>query len=81
MGFMMEKKVLIVDDEERVVQSIAGVLEDEGFRVTTARSGEEAIEYLSAGRAGCDPPRYLDARDGWHRGIETTQMDVPRIAR
>jgi UDP-3-O-[3-hydroxymyristoyl] N-acetylglucosamine deacetylase len=40
----MEKKVLIVDDEERVVQSIAGVLEDEGFRVAKAKSGEEAIE-------------------------------------
>ena len=40
----MEKKVLIVDDEERVVQSIAGVLEDEGFRVVKARSGEEAIK-------------------------------------
>lgn len=39
----MEKRILIVDDEERIVQSIAGVLEDEGFRVTTARSGEEAI--------------------------------------
>jgi len=39
----MDKKVLIVDDEERVVQSIAGVLEDEGFQVATARSGEEAI--------------------------------------
>jgi len=39
----MDKKVLIVDDEEGVVQSIAGVLEDEGFRVATARSGEEAI--------------------------------------
>jgi len=40
----MEKKVLVVDDEERVVQSIAGVLEDEGFQVITAKSGEEAIE-------------------------------------
>src|SRR4030066_2497139 len=39
----MERKVLIVDDEERVVQSIAGVLEDEGFRVVAAKSGEEAI--------------------------------------
>ncbi len=39
----MEKKVLIVDDEERVVQSIVGVLEDEGFKVAKARSGEEAI--------------------------------------
>ena len=40
----MEKKVLIVDDEESVVQSIEGVLEDEGFRVAKARSGEEAIK-------------------------------------
>jgi len=39
----MTKKILIVDDEERVVQSISGVLEDEGFKVVTARSGEEAI--------------------------------------
>jgi UDP-3-O-acyl N-acetylglucosamine deacetylase len=39
----MGKKVLIVDDEERVLKSIAGVLEDEGFRVATAKSGEEAI--------------------------------------
>ena len=40
----MAKKVLIVDDEESVVQSIAGVLEDEGFRVATAKGGEEAIK-------------------------------------
>jgi UDP-3-O-[3-hydroxymyristoyl] N-acetylglucosamine deacetylase len=40
----MEKKVLIVDDEERVVQSIAGILEDEGFRVARAMSGKEAVQ-------------------------------------
>lgn len=40
----MEKKVLIVDDEERVVQSIQGVLEDEGFGVASAKNGEEAIQ-------------------------------------
>lgn len=39
----MERKVLVVDDEESVVQSIEGVLEDEGFRVAKAKSGEEAI--------------------------------------
>jgi len=44
MGERMEKKILIVDDEERVVQSVRGVLEDEGFRVSSAKSGEEAIE-------------------------------------
>ncbi|MGO8987711.1 MAG: UDP-3-O-acyl-N-acetylglucosamine deacetylase [bacterium] len=41
---MMNKKVLVVDDEESVVQSIEGVLEDEGFRVAKAKSGEEAIK-------------------------------------
>jgi len=40
----MAKKVLIVDDEESVVQSIAGVLEDEGFQVAQAKGGEEAIK-------------------------------------
>ncbi len=40
----MDKKILIVDDEERVLQSITGVLEDEGFRIATARSGGEAVE-------------------------------------
>jgi len=40
----MEKKVLIVDDEESVVQSIEGVLEDEGFQIAKATSGEEAIK-------------------------------------
>ena len=39
----MGRRVLIVDDEERIVQSIAGVLEDEGFQVAAAKSGEEAI--------------------------------------
>ena len=40
----MPKKVLIVDDEESVVQSIAGVLEDEGFQVAKAKGGDEAIK-------------------------------------
>jgi UDP-3-O-[3-hydroxymyristoyl] N-acetylglucosamine deacetylase len=40
----MNKKVLIVDDEGRIIQSVSGVLEDEGFRVATASSGEEAVE-------------------------------------
>lgn len=42
----MEKKILIVDDEESVVKSLTGVLEDEGFGVITAKSGEEALAIL-----------------------------------
>ncbi len=40
----MGKKILIVDDEERIIKSITGVLDDEGFDLTTAKSGEEALE-------------------------------------
>jgi UDP-3-O-[3-hydroxymyristoyl] N-acetylglucosamine deacetylase len=40
----VDKKVLVVDDEVSVVQSITGVLEDEGFQVASAKSGKEAIE-------------------------------------
>jgi UDP-3-O-[3-hydroxymyristoyl] N-acetylglucosamine deacetylase len=40
----MGKKILIVDDEERIVKSITGVLEDEGFGIVTAKSGEEALD-------------------------------------
>lgn len=46
----MKKKILIVDDEERVVHSIVGVLEDEGFQVVTAKSGEEALEVFQKER-------------------------------
>ncbi len=40
----MGKKILIVDDEERIIKSITGVLEDEGFDVIPAKNGEEAID-------------------------------------
>jgi len=45
-GEVMEKMILIVDDDESIVQSITGVLKDEGFQVATAQSGEEAIETI-----------------------------------
>ncbi len=35
--------VLIVDDEESILESLSGILEDEGYRVTTASSGEAAV--------------------------------------
>ena len=43
-GYLMSNRVLIVDDDERVLQSIAGVLEDEGFRIIATRSTAEAID-------------------------------------
>ncbi len=38
--------ILIVDDEESVRNSLAGVMKDEGYQVVTAASGREGIELL-----------------------------------
>lgn len=39
----MAHSILIVDDEPGIRQSLSGVLEDEGFTVATAASGEECL--------------------------------------
>ena len=36
--------VLVVDDEPEIVQFVSAVLEDEGFIVTTAADGQQAVE-------------------------------------
>jgi two-component system nitrogen regulation response regulator NtrX len=41
---MGKARILIVDDEENVAAVLRGVLEDEGFRVFTAASGEECLK-------------------------------------
>ena len=38
--------VLIVDDESGIRESLSGVLEDEGYKASTAQSGEECLELL-----------------------------------
>ncbi len=40
----MAHSILIVDDEPGIRQSLAGVLEDEGFVVSIAASGEECLQ-------------------------------------
>ena len=61
----MKQKVLIVDDEVSILQSLSGILEDEGYGVTLAVSGEEAFEKVEERYARSYPARYLDARGRW----------------
>jgi len=42
----MPKKIMIVDDEESLVELVKGILEEEGFEVITAYSGQECLEKL-----------------------------------
>ncbi len=43
---MSKPVILIVDDEEGIRESLSGILEDEGYDVLTAKSGEEAVRIL-----------------------------------
>ncbi len=44
----MFPSILIVDDEPSILQSLLGILSDEGFEVTTALNGYEALKIIDA---------------------------------
>ncbi len=43
---MSKENILIIDDEVSIRSSLKGILEDEGFQVTTVESGEEGLEAI-----------------------------------
>src|SRR5262249_50458760 len=50
----MSASILVVDDEEAIVSSLSSILEDEGYEVSVAKSGTEALKtYMS------DPPDLM----------------------
>ena len=42
--------ILVVDDEPNMLRTLADIFRDEGFDVTTASSGEQAVEMSAAKR-------------------------------
>ena len=44
----MPGNLLVVDDEPQILQVVAGILQDEGFEVTTAPDGETALKLAAA---------------------------------
>jgi two-component system nitrogen regulation response regulator NtrX len=50
----MSASILVVDDEEAIVSSLSSILQDEGYEVSVAKSGAEALKaYMS------DPPDLM----------------------
>jgi two-component system response regulator MprA len=45
-------RIFVADDSETIVLLLRTRLEMEGYEVTTARDGEEAMEKLSGGKSG-----------------------------
>ncbi len=42
----MAKTILVVDDENSIIQTLSGILQDEGFEVISARDGETALQVV-----------------------------------
>ncbi len=61
---MAGESILIVDDEQAIQTSLRGVLEDEGFRVSTVGSGGQALA-----RIGEEPPDLV-LLDIWMPGMD-----------
>ena len=49
----MQNSILIIDDERGIRDTLRGVLEDEGFAVETAESGEAGLEMARTHNFGC----------------------------
>jgi two-component system nitrogen regulation response regulator NtrX len=60
----MAKTILIVDDETSILTTLAGVLKDEGYRVSSAQSGTEALRQIK------DDPPSLVLLDIWMPGMD-----------
>jgi len=43
---MSQEKILVIDDEASIRSSLRGILEDEGFQVQSAESGEEGLRLV-----------------------------------
>jgi len=60
----MNQQILIVDDEERIRQSLNGILRDEGYEVREAKDGAQALKQLET-----DPPDLV-LLDIWMPGMD-----------
>jgi len=45
-GMKTKANILIVDDEENIIESLDGILTDEGYSVDTTESGDDALDML-----------------------------------
>ncbi len=60
----MGKQVLVVDDEDRIRQSLNGILKDEGYEVVEVKDGVQALKQIEG-----DPPDLV-LLDIWMPGMD-----------
>ena len=72
----MNTRILIVDDEPAILNALTGILEDEGYDVSAAKSGQEALRLIKA-----EPPElvFLDIWMPEMDGIETLRRALELV--
>jgi two-component system, NtrC family, nitrogen regulation response regulator NtrX len=75
----MPKQILVVDDEDRIRQSLNGILKDEGYEVLEAKEGTQALRQVET-----DPPDlvildiWMPVMDGMEV-LEKIKAQVPNL--
>lgn len=64
----MAERILIVDDEPSIRQTLTGVLEDEGYHVASVADGEQALQALETSDF------HLVLLDVWMPGLDGVQV-------
>src|SRR3989304_142175 len=67
-SMMTTKKIMVVDDEDSIRQSLSDVLKDEGFKVISARDVHESLKLLDS------IPPDLVLLDIWMPGMDGTEV-------
>src|SRR2546423_279059 len=75
----MKKRILLVDDDHAVLQSLARVLIAEDYVPLLARDGKNALEVLAAGHVDLIMlDLNMPVRDGWQT-FQTLSRDYPLL--
>src|SRR5512140_2225257 len=77
-----ERLILVVDDDPDILQTLALCLSTEGYRVTMASNGQEALQVLGREQPSCILlDLMMPVMDGWQfvaemesKGIRTTPL-------
>ena len=67
---VLEKKILVVDDEPHVIRTLTFVLRKEGYEVSSAGDGEEAMAKVRESKPN---PMFLDVMMPKKNGYEVCQ--------
>ena len=73
------KKILIIDEDEAVLRSVRKVIEDAGYRVSTARNAEEAIYNMKVSQFDLVVTEIFVSGIGGIEGIMKMRAEWPNI--